>query len=107
MRVLTMNFSGTAQRAWVADRACLLNGAQNTAGNVLISKDPSKTAAAFATDANNANTWDYYLWLSSGSATASAIARFPLQIPVAEGDAIYVATAQACYVFLYLEDVLS
>jgi len=105
MRVLTLYCIGApSTRAWTVDRDCLLMGAQNTAGNAVISGDPAVTAAAFATPSVESKLWDYYIWLSSGSATSTFPVR-NLKIPLLEGMSLFVAVSSTSAVMLYLDEV--
>jgi hypothetical protein len=106
VRVLTLAATGAMIRSWLIDQDCLLQGAAVTGGNCLISSDPTMTTTTFLLPAAITASFDYFIWLSSGSA-AGAISHFPLQIPLVGGRTLFASVTGQVQLFLYLDDMPS
>ena len=98
-------FTAPGTRFWTVDQDCLLQAVQCFAGVVVVSSDPSLTAAIFnAPPAENVR-YDI-LCVASNVASSNTINPIPLKIPLAKGKRIYVANQSLTYAFLWLEDLI-
>jgi hypothetical protein len=104
MRCVALNFSGVGHRAYQLDRDCLLQVATSSAGNVLVSDNPSAATTDVGNPGDNTNRTDVLTYTSNGSGGAG-IRVENLKIPLVKDQVIYVAASTSATVFLYLEDV--
>lgn len=100
-----MTSSAATQLSWVVDRDCLLQALQCVGNNVLLTDRPELTQANITAPTANQNYEGLVVWGSSGSAGNAQFPQMQLNIPLAAARRIYVTTAQATTVFLWLDDM--
>jgi hypothetical protein len=105
MRTITFLASGTTGVAWVADKDCVLQGAQlGTTGSCHISTNPSLTTANYSTGTGFRS--DVILSLSSATNTGTFPPQLKLAFPIRAGESIYLAcSASGVGVNMFIEDI--
>ena len=104
MRCLTVSCNtAPGIRPWLVDQDCVLIGGQTSAGTVVVSENPTQTAATFVAAASDFTKFDSFMFLGAGAAVGGVL---PLKIafPLSAGKTIYVANSSSCTVLLYLDD---
>jgi len=102
MKVFTVVLGGAGTTSWTPDQDYLLQHAQASTGNCLITEKPDGSITL-----NLAPGWQNIAWLSSGTASATYPPHFPWKIPLLKGRTIYFVFQASATILLYLDDIIA
>jgi hypothetical protein len=91
-------FSAAGTQSWKADRACILSSvALTTGGNAVVSSNPSLAITDVTAPGANGTRYDVMAFCPAGRSWPAE----SMKIPIAAGEAVYVALSGAGTVILY------
>jgi hypothetical protein len=106
MRIVTFRQSaGDLSQAWTVDHDCNLVAASCYSG-AIISADPQLTYTVWTTYTDDSITESFVVSLGGGSSGIANVG-YAYSIPLSAGRRLFVSTATAGFVQLYLDDIIT